>query len=87
MTNNVLIISKGSYDVGIIQLQGNKIEFLDKPRTFCFAGVAAKDERVYVYRVGVDFGVTTETAMEMYNEAKETVQPQPQPRSRNGWLG
>ena len=46
----------GQYDVGIVQLQGNKIELVGKPRTFCFGGVDAKDERVHVYQVAVDSG-------------------------------
>ena len=78
-------IEKGKYDVGIRQVEGNRVEFVEKPRTFCFGGLAAKDERVYVYRVAVDSGITAEKALEMYNEAKETELPQP--IGRNGWLG
>jgi hypothetical protein len=77
--------TSGSYDVGILQLRGNKVAFADRPRTFCFRGLSEKDERVYVYRVSIDKGVSLETAMELYNEAKETEHPQP--ASRNGWLG
>lgn len=75
----------GKYDVGIRQIEGHKVEFVDKPRTFCFRGLAAKDEKIYVYRVAVDSGFTAEKALEMFNEAKETEAPQPE--ARNGWLG
>ena len=95
-TNHVLIKSSinnsmpcsyltGKYDVGIRQIEGHKIEFVEKPRTFCFRGSTAKDEKVYVYRVAVDSGFTAENALEMFNEAKETEVPQP--AGRNGWLG
>lgn len=40
---------------------------------------------MHVYQVNIDLGVSLETAMELYNEVKETEQPQPV--SRNGWLG
>ena len=80
-----LLHSIGTYDVGIRQIEGHKVEFVDKPRTFCFRGLAAKDEKIYVYRVAVDSGLTAEKALEMFNEAKETEVPQP--TERNGWLG
>lgn len=75
----------GKYDVGIRQIDGHSVEFVGKPRTFCFRGVSHKDERVYVYKVAVDSGFTAEKALAMYNEAKETEVPQAV--GRNGWLG
>ncbi len=71
----------GSYDVGIKTLNGNNIEFPDVPRTFCFRGLAAPDDRVLLYKVAQDQGTSPETAMELYNDAKgDNV-----PTSRRSW--
>lgn len=74
----------GTYDVGIRTLKGNKLEFPDEPRSFCFRGLDAKDDRVLVYKVAQDQGTSAETAMELYNEAKDDTNV---PTSRNGWIG
>jgi len=72
----------GTYDVGIRTLAGNSIEFADKPRTFSFRGLGAKDDRVFLYKVVQDRGTSTETAMELYNDAKDDASI---PTSRNEW--
>mmetsp|Transcript_6956 Transcript_6956/g.13000 ORF Transcript_6956/g.13000 Transcript_6956/m.13000 type:complete len:341 (-) Transcript_6956:736-1758(-) len=72
----------GTYDVGIRTLAGNTIEFADKPRTFSFRGLGAKDDRVFLYKVVQDRGTSTETAMELYNDAKDDASI---PASRNEW--
>lgn len=53
----------GKYDVGITTLAGQSVEFVDKPRSFCFGGVAS----IQVYQVQVDQGLSFEIALEMYN--------------------
>ena len=77
----------GTYDIGIQQLHGKKIEFVGNPRTFCFRGLDAKDERVHVYQVALDSGFTSEMALNMYNAAKTAEQQRSSHRRRNGWLG
>lgn len=42
---------------------------IDKPRSFCFRGLEAKDESLLLYKITVDRGVNAESAMELYNEA------------------
>ncbi len=81
--DNVVLAAKnaGTYDVGIKTLTGNSIEFVDKPRSFTFRGLAAKDDRVLLYQVAQDRGITPEAALEQFNEAKgESV-----PTSRSEW--
>ena len=74
----------GTYDVGIRTLRGNNVEFHEKPRTFTFGGVTAKDDKVYLYKVAQDQGTTFETAMELYNDAKNENVPTSTSNS-NGW--
>lgn len=45
-------------------------QFAGKPRAFTFRGLAAKDDRVYLYKVAQDTGTRPEIALELYNEAK-----------------
>ena len=77
----------GRYDIGIKTLTGNNIEFPDEPRSFTFRGLVAPDERVSVYKVAQDQGTSSETAMELYNEAKNDDSVPVPTASRNGWLG
>ena len=71
----------GRYDVGIRTLNGNNIEFPDAPRTFCFGGLAAKDDRIHLYKVAQDQRTSPETALELYNDAKDDNVP----TSRRSW--
>jgi len=72
----------GTYDIGIRTLSGNNIEFAGKPRQFSFRGLTAKDDRVLVYKVAQDRGTSPETAMELFNDAKDSNAP----TSRNEWV-
>lgn len=45
--------SAGKFDVGIQTLAGNSVEFVSKPRSFCFGGFAGDDQSVEVYKVRV----------------------------------
>ena len=56
-------------------------QFADKPRSFCFRGLAGKDDRVHLYTVAQDRGTSNETAMELYNDIKESNVP----TSRGEW--
>mmetsp|Transcript_11099 Transcript_11099/g.27300 ORF Transcript_11099/g.27300 Transcript_11099/m.27300 type:complete len:454 (+) Transcript_11099:535-1896(+) len=58
--------SAGKYDVGIKTLVGNRVDFVSKPRSFCFGGVAGSHQSLEVYQVRVDQGINFETALEMY---------------------
>lgn len=58
-------------------------QFVDEPRSFCFRGLAGKDDRVHLYTVAQDRGTSPETAMELFNDAKEDNVPS----SRGGWQG
>ena len=58
----------GTYDLGIQTIGGHSV-VVEKPRSFCFRGLEAKDERVLLYKVKVDRGMDTETALQLYNEA------------------
>ena len=80
---NVVSTAKnaGTYDIGIKTLTGNNIEFDGHPRSFTFRGLAAADERVLLYKVNQDTGVTWETALELFNNAKG----QNVPTSRSEW--
>jgi len=71
-----------TYDVGIKTLTGNSLEFVGKPRTFCFRGLASKDDRVHLYTVAQDSGTSPETARCLYNEAKDDNNA---PTSRGEW--
>ena len=64
----------GAYDVGIKTFSGNRIQFVGKPRSFCFRGLAAKDEHVCLYKVALDLGMGIDAALELYNKAKDTEQ-------------
>jgi len=80
---NVVSTAKdaGTYDVGIKTLTGNNIEFDGNPRSFTFRGLEAKDERVLLYKVNQDTGITWETALELFQNAKG----QNVPTSRSEW--
>ena len=45
--------SAGKFDVGIQTLAGNSVEFVSKPRSFCFGGFAGDNQSVEVYKVRV----------------------------------
>ena len=55
----------GRYDVGIKNITGNNIEFTDTPRSFCFRGLDGRDERVFLYTVKIDSGLSCEEAMKV----------------------
>jgi hypothetical protein len=57
----------GKYDHGIKTVTGNAVT-IEKPRSFCFRGLEAKDERLFVYKVSVDRGMSAETARQLYQE-------------------
>ena len=59
---------EGTYDLGIQTIGGHSV-VVEKPRSFCFRGLEAKDERVLLYKVKVDRGMDAETALQLYNEA------------------
>ena len=59
----------GEYDQGIKTVSGHSV-VIDKPRSFCFRGLEAKDECVLLYKVKADRGMNSETALQIYNEAK-----------------
>ncbi len=58
----------GTYDHGIKTVTGNSVT-IQKPRSFCFRGIEAMYERVLVYKVSVDRGLSSETALQLYQEA------------------
>lgn len=60
---------EGSFDQGIKTISGHNV-VIHKPRSFCFRGLDAKDERVLLYKVVVDRGMDSETALQLYEEAK-----------------
>ena len=60
---------EGTYDLGIKTIGGHSV-VIEKPRSFCFRGLEAKDERVLLYKVNLDRGMDAETAMQLYEEAK-----------------
>jgi len=69
LQTEVLIAKRaGTYDHGIKTVTGNAVT-IQKPRSFCFRGLEAKDERVFVYKVSVDRGMSAETARQMFQEA------------------
>ena len=59
----------GEYDIGIQTIAGHSVT-IEKPRSFCFRGLEAKDERVLLYKVQRDRGMDIETALQLYDEAK-----------------
>mmetsp|Transcript_20487 Transcript_20487/g.41163 ORF Transcript_20487/g.41163 Transcript_20487/m.41163 type:complete len:1688 (+) Transcript_20487:177-5240(+) len=76
--------SAGMYDMGIKTISGNRVDFSEKPRSFCFRGLVAKDERVLLYKVKVDSGITFDIALQMYEEAKDNGAVTPT-NSGDGW--
>lgn len=60
--------SAGEYDIGIRTLTGNKVS-VKKTRAFNFRGSEAKDESLLVYSVEIDQGMSSDTALELYDEA------------------
>ena len=59
----------GKYDQGIKTVSGHSV-VIDKPHSFCFRDLEAKDGCVLLYRVKADHGINSETALQIYNEAK-----------------
>jgi hypothetical protein len=59
----------GEYDQGIKTISGHSVA-IHKPRSFCFRGIEAKDERVLVYKVAVDRGMDSKNALTLYEDAK-----------------
>lgn len=59
---------KEYYDIGIRTLTGRKVT-IHKPRSFCFRGQDGPNERVLFYKVDVDKGCDSATAIALYNEA------------------
>lgn len=59
----------GQYEQGIKTISGHSV-LIEKPRSFCFRGLQAKDERVLLFKVIVDRGTSYETALKLYEEAK-----------------
>ena len=59
----------GEYDQGIKTISGHSVA-IHKPRSFCFRGTEAKDERVLVYKVAVDRGMDSKNALTLYEDAK-----------------
>lgn len=55
----------GRYDVGIKNITGHNIEFIGTPRSFCFRGLDGRDERVALYSVKIDHGLSCEEAMKV----------------------
>lgn len=74
----------GDYDSGIETVSGNAVS-IQKPRSFCFRGLEAKDERVLLYKVAVDKGVASETARKLYDEAKEYADSDVNARIKSGF--
>lgn len=78
-------IRAGRYDLGIKHLSGRQVEFAGPPRVFRFRGLEAEDESVFFFKVNVDTGIESSTAMELYNEANsgsdDTTEGQ-----ENGWF-
>lgn len=60
---------EGNYDQGIKTVSGHSVA-IHKPRSFCFRGLEAKDERVLVYKITCDRGMDSEMALKLYDEAK-----------------
>jgi hypothetical protein len=59
----------GDYDQGIKTVSGHSV-VVHKPRSFCFRGLEAKEERVQVYKVVVDKGMASDSAISLYEDAK-----------------
>jgi len=60
--------STGEYDIGIRTLTGNKVS-VKNTRAFNFRGSEAMDESVLVYSVEIDQGMSSDTALKLYDEA------------------
>lgn len=58
----------GNFDQGIMTLSGRSV-LIHKPRSFCFRGLQAKDERLLVYKIVIDRGLNSQTARSLYEEA------------------
>lgn len=44
---------------------------IERPRAFCFRGLEAKDDRVLLYSVNIDRGMSSETALDLWDEVKD----------------
>ena len=60
---------EGNYDQGIKTVSGHSV-VIKHPRSFCFRGLEAKDERVLLYKVVVDKGMASSSAHKLYEEVK-----------------
>ncbi|KAL7542501.1 hypothetical protein ACHAXR_011829 [Thalassiosira sp. AJA248-18] len=80
----------GEYDIGIKTVSGHSV-VIDKPRSFSFRGLEAKDERVLLYKINVDRGMNSESARELYDEAMalegEAGNSPTTEAGVNGWVG
>lgn len=65
----MLAKTAGDYDSGIETISGNAVA-IQKPRSFCFRGLEAKDERVLLYKIALDKGMASTTALKLYDDAK-----------------
>ncbi len=59
----------GTYDLGIRTIRGHSV-VIEKPRSFCFRGLEAKDERVLLYKVNLDRGMDAASALQLFKEAE-----------------
>lgn len=66
--------SAGKHDNGIKTLAGNSVEFVGKPRSFCFGGITGQNQSVEVYQVRVDRGMSFEAALELYRNEQGATQ-------------
>lgn len=57
-----------NFDQGIMTLSGRSV-LIHTPRSFCFQGLQAKDERLLVYKIVIDRGLKSQTARSLYEEA------------------
>jgi len=79
----------GEYDQGIKTCSGHSV-VIDKPRSFCFRGLEAKNEHVFLYKVKADRGMDSEAALQLYKEAKELEEGNGDDlatTSTGGWFG
>jgi hypothetical protein len=82
---------EGSYDQGIKTITGHSVA-IEKPRSFCFRGLEAKNDLVLLYKVMADRGMDSDTAWQLYEEVKAleneagTVASS-SPGSSGGWFG
>ena len=61
---------EGNFDQGIKSITGHSV-VIQKPRSFCFRGLHAKNEKVLLYKVKVDRGMDSESAFRLYEETRD----------------